>query len=91
MIGALKLQRVISQSGESEQAYFKNEDLLAKFANQSVARLFKVTFLVILMFLLNPFIAYLVFKNKGAMEVTFTHLMQIYGYAYAVFVPLGLI
>jgi len=43
------------------------------------------------MFLLNPFIAYLVFKNKGAMEVTFTHLMQIYGYAYAVFVPLGLV
>ena len=65
--------------------------MLAKFANQSVARLFKVTFLIVLMFLLNPFIAYLVFKNKGAMEVTFTHLMQIYGYANAVFVPLGLV
>lgn len=41
------------------------------------------------MFILNPFIAYLVFKNKGAMEVTFIHLLQIYGYSLAIFVPLG--
>lgn len=87
MIGALKLQSIISNS--SDEAYYKNEDMLEKFANQSVARLFKVTFLIILMFLVNPFIAYLVFKNRGAMEVTFTHLLQIYGYSLAIFVPLG--
>jgi Yip1 domain len=91
MIGALKLQSIISNSGDDSQSYYKNEDLLEKFANQSVARLFKVTFLIILMFLVNPFIAYLVFKNRGAIEVTFTHLLQIYGYSLAIFVPLGFI
>ena len=63
--------------------------MLAKFANQSVSRLFKIAFLIVLMFLLNPFIAYLIFKNRGALEVTYTHLLQIYGYSLAVFVPLG--
>jgi len=65
--------------------------MIVKFANQSVSKLFKITFIVIFMFLLNPFIAYLVFKNKGAMEVTFIHLFQIYGYSLAVFVPLGFV
>lgn len=51
------------------------DDLLAKFANQSMSKLFKTTFLVAFMFLLNPFIAYLVFKNRGALEVTFIHLL----------------
>jgi hypothetical protein len=38
---------------------------------------------------LKPFVAYLVFKNKGVLEVTFIHLLQICGYSLAIFVPLG--
>jgi hypothetical protein len=87
LIGALKLQAVISSHGPS--AALTDQDLLSRFATQSMSRLFSVSFLVSLMFLGNPFIAYLVFKNKGALEVTFTHLLQIYGYSLAVFVPLG--
>jgi len=51
-----------------------NEDMITKFANDSVSKLFKITFLIGLTFLLNPFISYLVFKNKGALEITFVHL-----------------
>jgi multisubunit Na+/H+ antiporter MnhG subunit len=51
------------------------EDLMMKFSNQSMGRLFKITFIIAIMFLLNPFVAYLVFKNKGALEVTFIHLL----------------
>jgi hypothetical protein len=62
-----------------------------KFANQSVSRIFKLSFLVTLLFVLNPFIGYLVFKNRGALEVTFTHLLQIYGYSLSIFIPLGFV
>ena len=75
----------------SDDYYLANDNLLAKFANQSMNRLFKVSFLISLMFLVNPFIAYLVFKNRGAMTVTFTHLLQIYGYSLTIFVPLCLV
>ena len=43
------------------------------------------------MFLVNPFVAYLVFKNKGAIEVTYTNLLHVYGYSLAVFIPLAII
>lgn len=43
------------------------------------------------MFIVNPFIAYLVFKNKGAIEVTYASLLQIYGYSFAIFIPLSLV
>jgi hypothetical protein len=90
MIGALKLQSLLT-SGDTLQSQYQNEDLLAKFATQSMSKLFKIAFLVVLMFLLNPFIAYLIFKNRGAIEVTYIHLLQIYGYSLAVFVPLGFV
>jgi hypothetical protein len=41
------------------------------------------------MFILNPFVGYLVFKNRGALEVTFIQMTQIYGYSLSVFIPLG--
>ena len=42
-------------------------------------------------FIINPFVCYLVFKNKGAIEVSFINLFQIYGYSYAIFVPLAIV
>jgi hypothetical protein len=44
-----------------------------------------------LLFICNPFIAYLVFKNKGAFEVTFSQLLHIYGYSYTIFVPVAFV
>lgn len=67
------------------------EELLAKQANYSLQKVFKTTFFLLLMFIVNPFIAYLVFKNKGAIEVTYASLLQIYGYSLAIFIPLSLI
>ncbi len=43
------------------------------------------------MFIVNPFIAFLVFKNKGAIEVSYANLLQIYGYSLAIFIPLCLV
>lgn len=64
---------------------------MERFANQSVSKIFKITFIVLLSMFLSPFIAYLILKNKGALEVTFVHLFQIYGYSLAIFIPLGFI
>jgi hypothetical protein len=41
--------------------------------------------------MLSPFVTFLVFKNKGALEVTFIQLMQIFGYSLSIFIPLALI
>ena len=46
---------------------------------------------MLLFFLLNPFVCYLLFKNKGAMEITFISLLQIFGYSLAIYIPLALI
>lgn len=40
-----------------------------------------------ILFFCNPFIAYLVFKGKGAFEVTYSLLLQIYGYSFTIFIP----
>ena len=53
--------------------------------------MFTISFLVTLMFLLSPFVTFLVFKNKGALEVTFIQLMQIFSYSLSIFIPLGFI
>lgn len=53
--------------------------------------MFKTVFLMFFLFIINPFIAYLVFKNRGAIEVTFVHLLQIYGYSLAIFVPVAIL
>ena len=62
-----------------------------KFSNHAISRLFTISFLVGLMFLLSPFVTFLVFKNKGALEVSFIQLLQIFGYSLSVFIPLGFI
>jgi hypothetical protein len=51
---------------------------------------FKTAFILAFIFFCNPFIAYLIFKSKGALEVTYALLLQIYGYSFAVFIPLTL-
>jgi hypothetical protein len=43
------------------------------------------------MLLLNPFVTYLVLKNKGALEVTYSQLTQIFSYSLSIFIPLGLL
>jgi hypothetical protein len=67
------------------------EEILTKQANYSLQKVFKTTFLLLLLFVLNPFVSYLVFKNRGAIEVTYINLLQIYGYSFAVFVPLAIV
>lgn len=81
----------MSENGNGVQAHYTNEDLQIKFTNASLDKLFRITFLIILMFLINPFVAYTVFKNSGAIEVTFSHLLQIYSYSLTIFVPLGFV
>ena len=56
-------------------ARYDAEYLLAKQANYSLSKLFTITFLMFLFFIVNPFVCYLLFKNRGAMEVTFTSLL----------------
>jgi hypothetical protein len=64
---------------------------LARQANYSLQKVFKTTFLMMLMFIFNPFVAYLIFKNKGAIEVTYANLLQVYGYSFAIFIPISII
>ena len=40
---------------------------------------------------MNPFVCYLIFKYRGAIEVTYSGLFQIYGYSFAIFIPLAII
>jgi hypothetical protein len=37
----------------------------------------------------TPFVAFLVLKNKGALEVTYVQLTQIFAYSLTPFLPLG--
>jgi len=60
---------------------------MTKSANLNVHQVFKITFLLALYFLAAPFITYLLFKAKGAFEVTFLQLFMITSYSFAVFVP----
>lgn len=60
-------------------------------ANYSLKKFFKTTFILLFMFTVNPFIAYLVFKNRGSLEVTFINLLQIYGYSFAIYIPLAIV
>jgi len=53
--------------------------------------MFTTTFLMSFLFIVNPFIVYLVFKNRGAIEVNFVQLLQIYGYSLAIFVPVAIL
>jgi hypothetical protein len=62
-----------------------------RFANQSLSRLFKITFIVSLTLLTLPSVTFLVLKNRGALEVTFTQMMQIFAYSLAIYLPLGLL
>ncbi len=67
------------------------EELLVKQANYSIHKIFTVSFLMLFIFILNPFVAYLVFKNKGALEINYISLLQTYGYSFAIYVPLAII
>ena len=60
---------------------------MVKYANYSIQKVCKTAMIMFLLFFCNPFIAYLVFKGKGALEVTYSLLLQIYGYSFAVFIP----
>jgi hypothetical protein len=68
-----------------------DETLLVKFANYTLNKVFKTAFVMTFLFFCNPFIAYLVFKNKGAFEVTYTQLLQVYGYSFTIFVPVAVV
>jgi len=57
----------------------------------NVQKIFKITFLLAVYFFVTPFIAYLIFKNKGAFEVSYLQLFMIYSYSFAVFVPTSLV
>lgn len=70
---------------------YHQEDVYVKQANYSVQKMFKVSFLMLTIFFCNPFIVYLIFKNKGAFEISYVHLLQIYGYSFAIFVPVAFI
>ena len=64
-----------------------SSELMVKQANYSVQKVFKIAFIMGFLFFCNPFILFLVFKSKGAIDVTYSLLLQIYGYSYAIFVP----
>jgi len=78
-------------AAQSQSYPYSQDEILTRQANYSLQKVFKTTFFLLLMFIVNPFIAYLVFKNKGAIEVTYANLLHIYGYSLAVFIPLALV
>ncbi len=90
LLGAIALEQQLSQNTQP-QLQFLNDQLITNFANTSVQKMFKTVFIMFFFFIVNPFIAYLVFKNRGAIEVTFVHLLQIYGYSLAIFVPVAIL
>ena len=51
----------------------------------------KITFLLACFYLGNPFVTYLMFKGKNAMEVTFVQQLCHFSYAYVPFVPVSLL
>ena len=68
------LQTALSTKPVVSSKYTPDE-LLSIQANYSISKLFTVTFLMLIFFLINPFVCYLLFKNKGAMEITFISLL----------------
>lgn len=60
---------------------------MAKQADYSVQKAFKIAFIMTFLFFCNPFIAFLVFKSKGAIDITYSMLLSIYGYSYSIFIP----
>lgn len=61
--------------------------LSAQTADKSLKRIMKITFLLAVFYLGNPFVSYLMFKSKNAIEVTFTQQLCAFSYSYAIFVP----
>mmetsp|Transcript_26023 Transcript_26023/g.25244 ORF Transcript_26023/g.25244 Transcript_26023/m.25244 type:complete len:122 (+) Transcript_26023:526-891(+) len=53
--------------------------------------MFSISLILFFFFFCNPFIAYLVFKGKGAIEVSYTLLFQIYAYSFSIFLPATLV
>lgn len=39
----------------------------------------------------QPFVAYLIFKNKGAFEATYSQLLHAYSYSFAIYIPVSLL
>lgn len=64
---------------------------MAKTANVNVHQVFRIAFLLSLYFFFSPFVSYLLFKAKGAFEVTFTQLFMITTYSFAIFVPVSVL
>jgi len=46
---------------------------------------------MVTIFFCNPFIMYLIFKNKGAFEIGYVQLLHVYGYSFAIFVPVAFV
>ena len=57
--------------------FTENKESRDYIMSSSLRRIMPISFLVSLLFFSNPFIAYLVFKNRQAFEVTFTWLLRI--------------
>ena len=70
LIGVFRLEAEVRLN--KNQFKFMNEDLVVKFANHTLHKMFTTIFLLSFFYILNPFIGYLTFKNRGAVEVTFT-------------------
>lgn len=87
LTGLIKLHSTLDPTAPS----YVNSTLLAQYANNSLSKMFKTLFLITLFAVVTPFISYISFKNKGALEVTFVQMLQIYGYSLVGFIPLALV
>ena len=67
-----------------------SDEHLARVAKESISKVFKISFFMAFFFFCAPFVSYLIFKNKQAFEVNFPQLLHIYGYSFAIFMPLAL-
>ena len=59
-------------------------------ANESLAKVIKLFFIVLMFFISIPFAAYLTYRSSGPVtnEISFMRLFQVYAYSMAVFIPM---
>jgi hypothetical protein len=79
----------LNMVGHFRQIFTEGEASLANqsLSTDSVKKVSKTAFLFALYFLGTPFVLYMVFKSKQALDVSYTRLFQLFGYAYTVFIP----
>jgi hypothetical protein len=65
--------------------------LAQKTADQSLKRIMKISFFLALFYLGVPFVTYLMFRGRQAMEVSFSQQLTLVSYSFVTLIPASLL